>query len=108
MRKIASYSYEHNDGDQIWEDITTFYEKEDGTYLMNYRDGYYGDEHISEITYDEIINKMTKAQDAVAKKREMIAIYGHSPRTRGGYEIYMDLIPRTLEEEREDADVERE
>lgn len=33
---IASYEYEHNDGDQIWSDTTEFYKgKDTNTFIKN-------------------------------------------------------------------------
>ena len=85
---IAAYEYEHNDGDQIWSDTTTYYKKDDGTYEKEYIDGYYGESCTSPITLDEIISRMKEVEHEVRKKQEAISIHGiNSPITRGGYSI---------------------
>lgn len=92
MIEIASYSYTHNDGDQIWEDDTRFYKKEDGTFIKCYYDGYYGEEISVSISYDEIVADMEKVRKKVKQRQKDIESYGaHDPRTRSGYSIWMDL-----------------
>ena len=76
---IAAYEFEHNDGDQIWSDTTTYYQKKDGTYEKEYTDGYYGETHTSPITLDEITSRMKEIEHEVKKKQEAI--------TRGRYSI---------------------
>ena len=89
---VASYEYEHNDGDQIWSDTTTYYQKNDGTYEKESRNGYYGKSHISSITLEEIVSKMDEIKQEVAKKQKAINIHGYnSPFTRGGYSIIKNL-----------------
>lgn len=89
---IASFEFEHNDGDQIWSDTTTYYKKNDGTYEKEYIDGYYGESCTSPITLDEIISRMKEIEHEVRKKQETISIYGiNNPITRGGYSITKNL-----------------
>lgn len=89
---IASFEFEHNDGDQIWSDITTYYQKKDGAYEKEYIDGYYGESYTSPITLDEIISRMKEVEHEVRKKQETISIYGiNNPITRGGYSIAKNL-----------------
>lgn len=89
---IAAYEFEHNDGDQIWSDTTTYYQKNDGTYEKEYKDGYYGETHISSVTLEEIKGKMKDIEHEVKKKQEAISIYGSChPFTRGGYSITQNI-----------------
>lgn len=93
MIEIASYSYTHNDGDQIWDDDTRFFKNDDGTFSKCYCDGYYEKETSVSISYDEIVADMEKVRKEVKQRHEDIALYGaHNPRTRSGYKIWMDLI----------------
>ena len=89
---VASFEYEHNDGDQIWSDITTYYQNTDGTFEKKYEEGYYEETSIVSVSEEEIINKMNEIKHEVEKRKETIAIYGYShPFTRGGYTITKDL-----------------
>lgn len=89
---IAAFEFEHNDGDQIWSDTTTYYKKDDGTYEKEYIDGYYGEPHTSPISLEEIISRMKEIGHEVRKKQEAISIHGiNSPITRGGYSITKNL-----------------
>ena len=73
---VAEFCYEHNDGDQCWSDFTTFYKTEDGKYIKEYEDGYYGNKTVSETSYEDIVKKM----EEVSKKAE-------EKHTRGGYSV---------------------
>ena len=69
-KRIAAYIYEHNDGDQIWEDTTEFYADEHGNYVKQNADGWTQKKKIVSITYDEIIKDMEKVQSEVENKEE--------------------------------------
>lgn len=93
LRKvIAAYSYEHNDGDQIWEDQTTYYQLSNGTFQKEYCEGYYGKTNISSVKFDEIADRMNCIEKEVQRKNKAIKIYGtEHPATRGGYTITVPL-----------------
>ena len=85
---VAQYCYEHNDGDQIWEDRTTFYKRNDGTFQGEYFDGYYGKINIFPVTYDKIVEKMDNIEKEVKRRKEAIEMYGYNNVfTRNGYTI---------------------
>lgn len=89
---VASFEYEHDDGDQIWSDVTTYYQNTDGTFEKKYEEGYYDETSIVSVSEEEIINKMNEIKHEVEKRKEAIAMYGYShPFTRGGYTITKDL-----------------
>lgn len=85
---VAQYRYEHNDGDQIWEDRTTFYKRNDGTFQGKYFDGYYGKINIFPVTYDKIVEKMRDVEKQAERRKEAIEMYGYNNVfTRNGYTI---------------------
>lgn len=84
---LASFVYEHNDGDQIWSDATTYYKKGDGTYIVKYEEGYYGKTSFSEISLEDIIKEMQHVRDEVKRKKKS--------RIKGGYSIFKDFEQAT-------------
>ena len=85
---VAQYRYEHNDGDQIWEDRTTFYQLSDGTFQGKYFDGYYGKINIFPVTYDKIVEKMKDVEKQAERRKRSIKEYGYNNVfTRNGYTI---------------------
>ena len=103
---IASFEYEHNDGDQIWSDVTTYYQNTDGTFEKKYEEGYYDETSIVSVSEEEIINKMNEIKHEVEKRKEAIAMYGYShPFTRGGYTITKDLTEELKIEENKKEDL---
>lgn len=80
---FASFVYEHNDGDQIWSDATTYYKKGDGTYIVKYKEGYYGKTSFSEISLEDIIKEMQHVRDEVERKKKS--------RIKGGYSIFKNF-----------------
>lgn len=80
---FASFVYEHNDGDQIWLDATTYYKKGDETYIVKYEEGYYGKTSFSEISLEDIIKEMQHVRDEVERKKKS--------RIKGGYSIFKDF-----------------
>lgn len=107
---VAKYSFEHNDGDQIWEDRTTYCQLNDGTFQKEYYDGYYDETRISPITYNEIVKKMCYVEKEAKLKQEAIEMYGsHHPLSRGGYIIDVPLQKEEnrLNEEQIDEEQER-
>lgn len=102
---VASFEYEHDDGDQIWSDVTTYYQNTDGTFEKKYEDGYYDETSIVSVSEEEIINKMNEIKHEVEKRKEAIAMYGYShPFTRGGYTITKDLTEELKIEENKKED----
>lgn len=102
---VASFEYEHDDGDQIWSDVTTYYQNTDGTFEKKYEDGYYEETSTVSVTEEEIINKMNEIKHEVEKQKEAIAMYGYShPFTRGGYTITKDLTEEIKIEENKKED----
>ncbi len=85
-KRIAAYIYEHNDGDQIWEDTTEFYVDEHGNYFKEHKDGWTSKKKVTSITYDEIIEDMEKIQSEIEGQRAKGWNY------RGGYEITFNSI----------------
>lgn len=89
---VAAFSYEHNDGDQIWDDNTKYYRLSDGTFRKTFYDGYYGETSTSVIEYDEIVAKMNYIENQVQQQAKAIEKYGYgSVFTRGGYTITVPL-----------------
>lgn len=76
--KLCAYEYEHNDGDQIWCDTTTFYQVND-TIKKVYTEGYNGKENESFVTKNEMVQEM---EDVKTK----VGLY-----QRGGFSILKDL-----------------
>ena len=87
--RVAGYFYEHNDGDQIWQDTTDFYVDEEGNYLEIKFDGYFGKETIKSVTYDEIIKDMERVQKEVENQTK--------PRWHSGYEITFNELNKVRE-----------
>lgn len=86
---IASYEYEHNDGDQIWSDTTEFYkDKDTDTFVKKYREGYTGKVSYCNILLDEIIKDVNRIKEEV-KIRESYEV--GSVFRRGGYSLYKDI-----------------
>lgn len=97
---VAQYSYEHFDGDQIWEERTAYYQLSDGTFQKEYYDGYYGKTNISPVTYDEIVERMSDIENEVKRRQKTIKAYGpHHPFSRGGYTIDVPLQKEKVEME---------
>lgn len=85
---VAQYRYEHNDGDQIWDERTTFYQLSDGTFQGKYFDGYYGKINIFPVTYDKIVEKMKDVEKQAERRKRSIKEYGYNDVfTRNGYTI---------------------
>lgn len=109
---VASFKYEHDDGDQSWSYTTTYYKNADGTFEKKYEDGYYGETSITSVTEEEIINEMRKikqeVQKEVQKRKEAIAMFGHTcSSARSGYAIIKDLQQKTeqiIEEAKSDEE----
>lgn len=88
---VAKFSYEHNDGDQCWNDTTTFFKTEDNRFVEEYEEGYYGTKNLRIVSYEEISEKMNKIRNEIAERKKMVTEYGYDhPFTRGGYCILFD------------------
>ena len=94
---IASFEYEHNDGDQIWTDTTEYYKKDD-SYESIYTEGYFGEKTTRTVTLDFIKMRMEEIQQEVDKKAKAIHVFA-----RGGYSI-----SKPLETEQKKEDIENE
>lgn len=80
---IASYEYEHNDGDQIWSDTTEFYkDKDTNTFIKKYQEGYTGEVSYCNVLLNEIIKDVNKIKDSFKVG---------SVNKRGGYSLYKDI-----------------
>lgn len=77
---LCSYKYEHNDGDQIWDDHTEFF-KEDSKIKRIYTEGYYGKSSESYVTEDEMLKEMKDASLKAEKEKGQ----------RGGHSIIKEL-----------------
>lgn len=75
---ICAYEYEHNDGDQIWSDTTTFYQVNESIKRV-YEEGYYGSKKESFVTKNEMIAEMEDIKSEVGLNQ------------RGGYNILKDI-----------------
>ena len=95
-KRIAAYIYEHNDGDQIWEDTTEFYADEHGNYVKQNADGWTQKKKIVSITYDEIIKDMEKVQSEVEEQRRIRENGGDY---RGGYQITFNELENNSKEQ---------
>lgn len=95
-KRIAAYIYEHNDGDQIWEDTTEFYVDEQGNYFKQNEDGWTQKKKIVSITYDEIIKDMEKVQSEVEEQRRIREKGGDY---RGGYQITFNELENNSKEQ---------
>ena len=106
---VAQYSYEHNDGDQIWDERTTYYQLANGTFQKEYYEGYYGKTNISPATYNEIVERMSDIENEVKRRQKTIKAYGpHHPFSRGGYTIDVPLSEENrFNEEQVDEEIER-
>ena len=97
---VAQYSYEHFDGDQIWDERTTYYQLSDGTFQKECYEGYYDKTNISPVTYDEIVERMSDIENEVKRRQKTIKAYGpHHPFSRGGYTIDVPLQKEKVEME---------
>lgn len=81
---IAGYTYEHNDGDQMWMDVCDFYINKSGILERHFEDGYDGKIYVSTVSKEEIRNEMEKVKKSPYQ-------YGN-PKYRGGYDIHKDYI----------------
>ena len=84
---VAHYTYEHNDGDQIWDDEAKFYAKEDGTYERHFKEGYYGKTEVSTVSLEDLKKELDKVKTSSYQ-------YSNS-KTRGGYDIKKDFVEPT-------------
>lgn len=86
---IASYDYEHNDGDQIWSNTTEFYkDKDTNTFVRKYQDGYTGKVSYCNVLLDGIIKDINRIKEEIKIKEsfEVGSVY-----RRGGYKLYKDI-----------------
>lgn len=83
-KKIAVIIDEHKDGDMLWNDKTAFYKTENGQFLSEFKDGWFGKITIQEITADEII---TQVENARMNKHGII---GGSMISSDGFRILSD------------------
>lgn len=89
---IAAYYYEHNDGDQIWEDISTFYKLSNGKYCKEFYNGYSRETDTFPVTYEDIVAIMSYIERELQRKQEALEMYGtDSVLARGGYMITVPL-----------------
>lgn len=95
-KRIAAYIYEHNDGDQIWEDTTEFYVDEHGNYFKQNEDGWTRNKKIVSITYDEIIKDIEKVQSEIEEERRIREKGGDY---RGGYQITFNELKNNSKEQ---------
>lgn len=92
---IASYSYEYNDGDQMWDDVTNFYSVLDGdnvNFTKETENGYYPDRepNISSVSYEEIEKEMEEIREKAKKRSESTDHYDK----RSGYSVDKELVSK--------------
>lgn len=75
---VAEYEYEHNDGDQIWSDSTSFHLNSDGSITKVYMDGYYERTHRSNVSKEQMVAEMRYIEEEIKKQDRL---------SRGGYSI---------------------
>lgn len=101
---IASYEYEHNDGDQIWSDTTEFYkDKDTNTFVKKYQEGYTGEISYCSVLLDDIIKDINRIKEEVKIKEsfEVGDVY-----RRGGYSLYKDISKEYYNDSLNDFDIE--
>lgn len=97
---VAQYSYEHNDGDQIWDERTTYYQLANGTFQKEYYEGYYDKTNISPATYNEIVERMSDIEKQAERRKRSIETYGYNDVfTRNGYIINVPFQKEEVEME---------
>lgn len=95
---IAQYSYEHNDGDQIWDERTTYYQLANGNFQKEYYEGYYDKTNISPATYNEIVERMRDVEKQAERRKRSIETYGYNDVfTRNGYTIDVPFQKEEIE-----------
>ena len=101
---IASYEYEHNDGDQIWSDTTEFYkDKYTNIFIKKYQEGYTGEISYCSVLLDDIIKDINRIKEEVKIKEsfEVRNVY-----RRGGYSLYKDISKEYYNDSLNDFDIE--
>lgn len=84
---VAHYTYEHNDGDQIWVDECKFCKQDDGSFERHFKDGYYGTTVSKTISLEELKKELKKVKESPSQY--------DNPNVRGGYEIVKDFVEPT-------------
>lgn len=75
---VAEYEYEHNDGDQIWSDFTSFYRNPEGSVTKVYLEGFYGKKCRSNVSEEQMVAEMRSIEKKIKKQDRL---------SRGGYSI---------------------
>lgn len=87
---LCSYAYEHNDGDQIWDDHTEFF-KENSKFKRIHTEGYYGKTSESYVTEDEMVKEMKDAKQKAEKEKGQRG--GHSITKELSYDLIEETVP---------------
>ena len=103
---VAAYGYKHYDGDQCWDDTTVYFKYSDGLYKKEYTDGFYGTVSVTEVSLEDIKQRMKEVASEVNKKELAAEIYGASdPRARGGYYIDTEYVDSSLDNAKEESKI---
>ena len=79
---VAEYEYEHNDGDQIWSNFTSFYRNPEGFVTKVYLEGYYGKECRSNVSEEQMVADMRSIEEKINLQDRL---------SRGGYSILRNV-----------------
>ena len=84
-KTVFEYDYEHNDGDQIWDDTRSYkVDTKTGSFVRVSTDGWTGNTTVKKVTVDEFNKDMARVNEEIARQDSLRA-HGHS--MRGGYSI---------------------
>lgn len=84
-KTVFEYDYEHNDGDQIWDDTRSYkVDTKTGSFVRVSTDGWTGNTTVAKVTVDEFNKDMARVNEEIARQDSLRA-QGHY--VRGGYSI---------------------